>query len=155
MSTFEVRTNHPEAATNLPRGPGRVVKIEIGSKKNSESRAATETIEQVAANLGGRRGLIAWALESEKNETVFWTRLYPFLMLPSDQESSDIARETIQCAAADLGGSRRLTAWASKSEKNEAAFWTRIFSRLISASNQMSDDAPKVIYMAEVDLKHG
>lgn len=153
MSTSEVRENHPEAAIEFPTKPEHFITIEIDSKKTSARRAVAETIEQVAAELGGGRGLTAWALESEKNETVFWTRLYPLLLLPSDRESNDIARETIQCAAADLGGSRRFIAWASKNKNNETAFWTRILSRFVSASNQIPD-TPKAIRIAKVDLRH-
>lgn len=41
------------------------------------------------------------------------------------------AKEVIAAAAAELGGEKRLIAWAKKDAKNEYAFWTTIYPKLI------------------------
>ena len=41
------------------------------------------------------------------------------------------AREAIEQAAKKLGGAKRLAAWAKESKENEAAFWTKIYPRLL------------------------
>ena len=42
-----------------------------------------------------------------------------------------IAKEAIALAAESLGGTDRLVAWAKEDEKNEAAFWTTIYPKLL------------------------
>lgn len=42
-----------------------------------------------------------------------------------------IAKEAIALAAESLGGTDRLVAWAQEDEKNEAAFWTTIYPKLL------------------------
>lgn len=41
------------------------------------------------------------------------------------------AKEVIAAAAAELGGQKRLVAWAKKDPLNERAFWTTIYPKLI------------------------
>lgn len=41
------------------------------------------------------------------------------------------AKEAIALAADELGGHERLVAWAKEDPKNEAAFWTTIYPKLI------------------------
>lgn len=41
------------------------------------------------------------------------------------------AKEAIAAAAEGLGGIDRLVAWAMLNDKNEAAFWTTIYPRLV------------------------
>lgn len=42
-----------------------------------------------------------------------------------------IAKEAIAAAAEGLGGTPRLIAWAKEDAKNEAAFWTSIYPKLL------------------------
>lgn len=42
-----------------------------------------------------------------------------------------IAKDAIATAAQKLGGVDRLVAWAKEDEKNEAAFWTSIYPKLL------------------------
>lgn len=41
------------------------------------------------------------------------------------------AKEAIALAAEGLGGAERLQAWAKEDPKNEAAFWTTIYPKLL------------------------
>jgi peptide deformylase len=41
------------------------------------------------------------------------------------------AKEAIALAAEKLGGAERLFAWAQEDPKNEAAFWTTIYPKLL------------------------
>ena len=46
-------------------------------------------------------------------------------------KSTQIAKEAIAMAAEGLGGTQRLIAWAKEDAKNEAAFWTTIYPKLL------------------------
>lgn len=46
-------------------------------------------------------------------------------------QTTKIAKEAIVLAAEGLGGVERLIAWAKESEKNEHAFWTTIYPKLL------------------------
>lgn len=46
-------------------------------------------------------------------------------------KSTQIAKDAIAQAADELGGSQRLVDWAKEDPKNEAAFWTNIYPRLL------------------------
>ena len=46
-------------------------------------------------------------------------------------KTTRIAKEAIAYAAQGLGGADRLVAWAKEDGKNEAAFWTSIYPRLL------------------------
>jgi hypothetical protein len=48
------------------------------------------------------------------------------------------AREAIQFAADKLGGGERLAAWAKKNADNEAAFWCRIYVRLVPITGSVA-----------------
>lgn len=54
-----------------------------------------------------------------------------------------LAREAIAAAAEGLGGATRLQEWARESPENEAAFWTRIYPRLlpVQVAADSADDA--------------
>ena len=41
------------------------------------------------------------------------------------------AKDVIVQAAAQLGGHERIVAWAKEDPKNEAAFWSKIYPKLI------------------------
>jgi hypothetical protein len=47
---------------------------------NKTTRAAKEAIAFAAEGLGGAERLIAWAKEDGKNESAFWTTIYPKLL---------------------------------------------------------------------------
>jgi hypothetical protein len=47
---------------------------------NKTTRAAKEAIAFAAEGLGGAERLIAWAQSDEKNESAFWTTIYPKLL---------------------------------------------------------------------------
>jgi peptide deformylase len=46
-------------------------------------------------------------------------------------KTTKAAKEAIAIAAEELGGSDRLVAWAKEDQKNEHAFWTTIYPKLI------------------------
>ena len=46
-------------------------------------------------------------------------------------KSTQIAKDAIALAADKLGGAERLVAWAKEDGKNEAAFWTTIYPKLL------------------------
>ena len=46
-------------------------------------------------------------------------------------KTTSIAKDAIALAADRLGGGERLYAWAQEEAKNEAAFWTTIYPKLL------------------------
>lgn len=52
------------------------------------------------------------------------------------------AKEAIAFAAEGLGGAERLTAWAGEDPKNEAAFWTTIYPKLLPLTLGGDPDNP-------------
>jgi hypothetical protein len=46
-------------------------------------------------------------------------------------KTTKAAKDAIALAAEGLGGTERLIAWAQQDPKNEAAFWTSIYPKLI------------------------
>lgn len=46
-------------------------------------------------------------------------------------KTTRIAKDAIAFAADKLGGGERLVAWAKEDAKNEAAFWTTIYPKLL------------------------
>jgi hypothetical protein len=59
-------------------GPGNPGKPKGALSKTT--RAAKEAIAFAAEGLGGAERLIAWAQEDPKNESAFWTSIYPKLL---------------------------------------------------------------------------
>lgn len=49
----------------------------------------------------------------------------------SSNKTTTIAKEAIAIAADMLGGTERLVNWAKEDAKNEAAFWTTIYPKLL------------------------
>jgi hypothetical protein len=47
---------------------------------NKVTAAAKEVIATAAVQLGGQARLVAWAKEDPKNESAFWTTVYPKLL---------------------------------------------------------------------------
>jgi hypothetical protein len=54
------------------------------------------------------------------------------------------AKEAIAFAAEGLGGAERLVAWAQEDPKNEAAFWTSIYPKLLPLQVAGDPDNPLV-----------
>lgn len=52
------------------------------------------------------------------------------------------AKEAIAFAAEGLGGAERMVAWAQEDPKNEAAFWTSIYPKLLPLTVGGDPDAP-------------
>jgi hypothetical protein len=46
-------------------------------------------------------------------------------------KTTQIAKDAIALAAEALGGTKRLSDWAKEDPKNEAAFWTTIYPKLL------------------------
>ncbi len=46
-------------------------------------------------------------------------------------KTTKMAKEAIALAAEGLGGAERLQSWAQEDPKNEAAFWTTIYPKLL------------------------
>ncbi len=51
------------------------------------------------------------------------------------------AKDAIAQAAANLGGANRIVEWAKEDPKNEAAFWTSIYPKLIPVQLNGPEDA--------------
>lgn len=49
----------------------------------------------------------------------------------SQNKTTKAAKEAIATAAEELGGSERLVLWAKEDPKNEYAFWTTIYPKLV------------------------
>lgn len=49
----------------------------------------------------------------------------------SQNKTTVQAKEAIALAAEGLGGTKRLIAWAKEDAKNEAVFWSSIYTRLV------------------------
>ncbi len=56
-------------------GPGRPK-----GSVNKTTAAAKDAIAQAAEKLGGMNRIVAWAKEDAKNESAFWTTVYPKLL---------------------------------------------------------------------------
>lgn len=59
-------------------------------------------------------------------------------------KTTAIAKDAIALAAEALGGTTRLSEWAREDPKNEAAFWTTIYPKLlplqVNASHSMDEE---------------
>ncbi|MGJ3630154.1 hypothetical protein AB5I41_31150 [Sphingomonas sp. MMS24-JH45] len=79
-----------EATKLVPAGVKKPPRAGMGRPKgvqNKTTRIAKDAIAFAADKLGGAERLVAWAKEDEKNETAFWTTIYPKL-LPLQVEGS-------------------------------------------------------------------
>lgn len=61
-----------------------------------------------------------------------------------------IAKDAIATAAEKLGGVDRLVAWAQEDEKNEAAFWTSIYPKLLPL--QLTGEGGGPIAVTRIEL---
>ena len=53
-----------------------------------------------------------------------------------------LAKDTIAAVAAELGGAERMAKWAKEDPKNEAAFWTQIYPRMLPLQLAGDESAP-------------
>lgn len=67
-------------------GPGRPKGV-----PNKTTQAAKDAIADAADKLGGTDRLVAWAKENPKNESAFWTTIYPKL-IPLDVNANLTAK---------------------------------------------------------------
>lgn len=65
----------PNKITGGKPGPGRPK-----GSPNKVTAAAKDAIAEAAARLGGTNRIVAWAQEDPKNESAFWTTVYPKLL---------------------------------------------------------------------------
>jgi hypothetical protein len=63
----------------------------------------------------------------------------------AQNKSTRMAKEAIVLAADRLGGVDRLVAWAQADAKNEAAFWTSLYPRLLPVQGGGDPNSPVVI----------
>ncbi len=63
---------------------------------NKSTAVAKNVIAETAERLGGIERLVAWVRESDKNEQIFWTIIYPKL-LPLQVNAEVDARIGISC----------------------------------------------------------
>lgn len=59
-------------------------------------------------------------------------------------KTTTIAKDAIATAAEKLGGVERLVEWAKQDDKNESAFWTTIFPKLLPLQVSGDPDQPIV-----------
>jgi hypothetical protein len=63
-------------------------------------------------------------------------------------KTTRIAKDAIAFVAEGLGGAERMIAWAQEDEKNEAAFWTSIYPKLLPLDvNANHSGAVKVLHV--------
>ena len=68
------------ASGQFSKGAGGNRKGRPKGSPNKLTQSVRDAIAQAAEGLGGTARLIAWAKEDPKNETIFWTSLYPKLL---------------------------------------------------------------------------
>ncbi len=72
-----------ETQEESPKNSGRFGPGNPGKPKGALSKttkAAKEAIALAAEGLGGAERLQAWAMEDPRNESAFWTTIYPKLL---------------------------------------------------------------------------
>jgi len=67
----------------------------------------------------------------------------------SVNKTTRAAKEAIAFAAEGLGGAERLVAWCQEEPRNEAAFWTSIYPKLLPLQVQGDADSPLLFGMIE------
>lgn len=66
-------------------------------------------------------------------------------------KTTQAAKDAIAMAADALGGSDRLVAWAKQDAKNESAFWTSIYPKLLPLQVTGEGGGPVVIQATRLD----
>lgn len=64
-----------------------------------------------------------------------------------------VAKEAIAFAADGLGGAQRLVDWAKEDPKNESAFWTTIYPKLLPLQVSGEGGGPLQIVATPIDEK--
>ena len=64
-----------------------------------------------------------------------------------------IAKEAISFAFEGLGGAQRLVDWSKEDPKNESAFWTTIYPKLLPLQITGEGGGPLQIIAGNIDLK--
>ena len=82
MSEEKETIAKPRVGDGTP-GPGRPKGV-----PNRATRAVKETIAGAADALGGMERLVEWAQSDPKNESAFWTNIYPRL-LPKEMTGAE------------------------------------------------------------------
>lgn len=75
MATTVKKTTGKQPHRLTGPGPGRPKGV-----PNKMTTAAKDAIAQAAEMLGGTNRLVAWVQLDEKNESAFWTSIYPKLL---------------------------------------------------------------------------
>lgn len=66
-------------------------------------------------------------------------------------KTTQSAKDAIALAAVGLGGTDRLIAWAQEDPKNESAFWTTIYPKLLPLQVTGAGGGPLVISASPID----
>ena len=66
-------------------------------------------------------------------------------------KTTQTAKDAIALAAAELGGADRLVAWAKEDPKNEAAFWSSIYPKLLPLQVTGEGGGPVIIQASGLD----
>lgn len=69
-------------------------------------------------------------------------------------KTTRVAKEAIAYAAEGLGGADRLVAWAREDAKNESAFWTTIYPKLLPLQVAGDADSPLAL-VTRIELVDG
>lgn len=62
-------------------------------------------------------------------------------------------KEAIEFAADGLGGAQRLIEWAKEDPKNESAFWTAIYPKLLPLQVSGEGGGPVQLFLTNTDAK--
>lgn len=71
----------------MRRAASRRHRAGVMSKENDVSISVREVLERTVVALGGPDALAAWVAKNNKNATIFWTRIYPFLLQFAEHEA--------------------------------------------------------------------
>lgn len=68
-------------------------------------------------------------------------------------KTTSLAKEAIALAAEGLGGTDRLIEWAKEDPKNESAFWTTIYPKLLPLQISGEGGGPLQLVLSNTDAK--
>ena len=66
-------------------------------------------------------------------------------------KTTQTAKDAIALAAESLGGATRLVAWAKEDPKNENAFWTTIYPKLLPLQVTGEGGGPVIVQASALD----
>lgn len=69
----------------------------------------------------------------------------------SPNKTTALAKEAIALAAEGLGGTNRLIEWAKEDPKNESAFWTTIYPKLLPLQVTGENGGPVILQLTNAD----